>query len=226
MKTQKTFDIKNITTILFDNDGIFVDTEELYLKANRQILEPLGIKISKEKYINETLVSGEGFDSLLPESLAEKHGRKELRKKRNKIYLELLKTELVILPYVKEVLEKIKKSRKFKIGVVTSSQREMFKAIHAKTDFEKFFDFVVDRESVNKLKPYPQPYLKGLEIANSKDFQTIVVEDSERGLNAAYAANITCFCIPTELTQKQNFSKAFKVLKNFKVLEEILELGD
>jgi len=224
MCSEKNFDINRITTLLFDNDGIFVETEELYFKANQKVLSEIGVELTKEFYIEYSLTKGQGFDDLLSEEMKEKYSTLDLRSKRNEIYLELIKENLVVLDYAEEVLDRLKNSGKFKIGIVTSSRRKMFQAIHAQTGFLKYVDFVIDREDVKNSKPNPEPYLKALKMADSVASEALVIEDSERGLKSAVNAGISCITIPTELTKNQDFSKAVKVLRNLKELLVFLEL--
>lgn len=213
---------KNITTILFDNDGILVDTEKFYFQANHKVLAKEGYDLTLERHVDHNMTQGLSvFDFLRDEGVLD--GRVlELLNERNSIYKKLIQTELEILPYVEESLEILSKSKKFMMGIVTSSRREMFQAIHAQTGFLKYFDFVIDREDVQKSKPHPEGYLLGLEKSQSKPENTLVIEDSQRGLIAAKAAGVNCWVIPTDMTENQDFSEADNILKNLKEVTDLL----
>ncbi len=207
--------------LFFDNDGILVDTEPLYFESNKTVLKPLGIDLTPAYFIEYSLTKGTGFADLIPEKIRRNMDFKRLREERNKIYLSLLKERLIIMPQAQKCLEAL--SKKFTLGIVTSSRRAMFQAIHAQTGFLDYVDFVIDRESVTHAKPHPEPYQKALTLAKVRPSEALIVEDSERGLASAYAASIDCWVVPTELTQKQDFSKAEKVFTDLEsVTHELL----
>lgn len=83
-------------------------------------------------------------------------------------------------------------------------------------------DFVLCEEDYEFAKPHPQPYLKGLEIFGANKDEAIVIEDSTRGLTAAYKAGIECVIVKNEFTITQDFSKASYFIDTLKELKTIL----
>ena len=69
-------------------------------------------------------------------------------------------------------------------------------------------DFVLAREDYQLTKPHPEPYLTGLQRLAASKKETLVVEDSCRGLNSAVAAGIDCVIVHNEFTEAQDFSQA------------------
>ncbi len=206
--------------IFFDNDGILVDTEPLYFEANRKVMALENYKLTEAKHIEHNMTKGLSvFDFLIAEGVTDARVS-ELLEQRNRIYQDLIKTKLHIFPMAEKILQKLKKS--FGLGIVTSSRRNMFKAIHAQTKFLEYVDFVIDREDVVRSKPHPEPYLKALELSGVKPEEALVIEDSARGLQSAVSAGIDCWVIPTEMTAHQDFSKAQKQLKSIAELQELL----
>jgi HAD superfamily hydrolase (TIGR01509 family) len=206
--------------ILFDNDGVLVHTEPLYFKANIIALEEFfNISLEFEEYMK---IMSEGT-TVWQKAFNKGFSQDEINKARNQrnlYYQNFLRTENILIPQVKEVLKKL--SKKYKMGIVTTSRRVDFEIIHKDLGIVDYMDFVLCEEDYDYAKPHPEPYLKGLEIFKAKKDETIVVEDSTRGLTAAYKAGIECVIVKNEFTRTQDFSKASYFIDNLKELETIL----
>jgi HAD superfamily hydrolase (TIGR01509 family) len=208
-----------IKAIFWDNDGILVNTEELYFKSNREIFSSIGITLTKEIFIEFFLVQGKGAWHLAAEKGFTKTEIEELRTKRNKRYSELLSQGNLLIEGAAEVLGKL--NGKYKMGLVTSSRRNHLELIHYNTGLLNYFDFIITSDECSKTKPDPAPYLLAVEKSGFKKEECIVIEDSERGLLAASSAGLKCILIPTELTRNGSFKNAYKVLGN---IQEILTI--
>ena len=203
--------------ILFDNDGVLVETEPLYFEASKRALkEFFNVNIQFDDYM-KIMTEGNGVWVAAPQASQE-----EIiiaRNQRDIYYQEYLKKEDITIENVHDVLNEL--SKKYKMGIVTTSRRVDFEIIHKNRGITDFMDFVLCVEDYPKSKPHPDPYLKGLEKFNAKNDEAIVIEDSERGLIAAHSANIDCAIVHNEFTKTQDFSKAkYKISK----LEDILEM--
>ena len=124
-------------------------------------------------------------------------------------------------PEVEQVLKLLAGS--VRMCVVTSLWRKHFEAIHSRTGFDKYFEFVITGEDVTETKPDPEPYVMALRRAGCEASECVVIEDSERGLMAAKAAGLECWVIPADLTRHGNFSQADKILGS--ISEVVTELG-
>ena len=206
--------------IFWDNDGVLVDTEAVFIKACREVFADEGIEISEGWFINESLAKGSSvFD------LARKKGMSneeiiQLRKRRNEYYSKVLMKHVPIVDGVKETLEAL--HGKFLMGVVTSSRKEHFEIMMKKTGFRRFFNFFITADDIKNTKPDPEPYLKALEIAGKPCESCLVIEDSQRGVVAAKAAGLSCYAVPSELTKSLEFSMADKVLNSIRELPDII----
>lgn len=203
--------------ILFDNDGVLVETEPLYFEASKRALkEFFNVNIQFDDYMK---IMTEGNGVWVAASNATKEEIIIARNKRDLYYQEYLKKEDIAIENVHDVLNEL--SKKYKMGIVTTSRRVDFEIIHKNRGITDFMDFVLCVEDYPKSKPHPDPYLKGLEKFNAKNDEAIVIEDSERGLISAKAANIDCAIVHNEFTKTQDFSKAkYKISK----LEDILKI--
>lgn len=108
------------------------------------------------------------------------------------------------------------------MGIVTTSRRVDFEIIHNNRGITDFMEFVLCVEDYPRAKPFPDPYLKGLELFKAKKEETLVVEDSQRGLISANKAEIDCAIVHNKFTQTQDFSTAKYKVDSLKELIDIL----
>jgi len=201
-----------IKAVFWDNDGVLVDTEKLYYRANKETFAKMDIDLTEELYIEFFLKKALGTWHLAEAKGYNKEQIAAFHVERDELYSHLLSTEMKVINGAEETLQKL--HGKFKMGIVTSSKKNHFEIIHNKTNLLKYFDFVLASEDYEKSKPAPDPYLKAVEISGFRKEECIAIEDSERGLKAALSAGIECYVIPTELTKYCDFNGAKKILSN------------
>ena len=212
--------IKNLKKyILFDNDGVLVETEKWYFEANKKSLALLGLNLEMDFYQNIMIKGGSAFE-LAEINNIDKYTIEKHRKIRDDFYQKFLQTKDITIPKVKNILNSL--SKKYQMAIVTTSRRVDFELIHKNRGIVDFMDFVLCVEDYTKAKPNPEPYLKGLEKFGAKDFEAIVVEDSQRGLESSKRANIDCIVVKNEFTINQDFSKADFFIDNLEELEKLL----
>ena len=205
--------------ILFDNDGVLVETEKWYFEANVKALAELNIKLEEQVYMRIMAKGGTAWEVAQKQGISEETINKK-RFQRDIYYQEFLKTKNIEIDGVKEILTKL--SKKYKMAIITTSRRVDFDLIHKKRGIIDFMDFTLCVEEYKRAKPYPDPYLAGLKKFNAKKEETIIVEDSQRGLTSAFNAGIECVIVKNEFTKTHDFSKASYYINNLKELEKIL----
>jgi HAD superfamily hydrolase (TIGR01509 family) len=206
-----------IKAILWDNDGILVDTEKFYYQATREILARYNVNLTKELYIENLLIQSRGAWHLIQDNNLSDSEIEKIRDERNLLYCELIKNADVLINGVAETLKNLHKN--FRMAVVTSSRKEHFYLIHSKTNLIQYFDLVLTREDYKESKPNPEPYLLAVKKLGLEKNECLVIEDSERGLIAANAAGLDCWVIPNELTCGLNFSSASRIFRSIKETE-------
>ena len=142
------------------------------------------------------------------------------RFQRDEYYQEFLKTKNLEIKNVKDVLKDL--SKKYKMAIITTSRRVDFELIHKNRGITDFMDFVLCVEDYKRAKPNPDPYLAGLKKFNAKKEETIVVEDSQRGLTSAYNAQIDCVVVKNEFTLSHDFTKATYKIDTLEELKKLL----
>lgn len=192
--------------ILFDNDGVLVDTEQLYYAATREVLEGIGVPLDQATYVELFLRQGVGAWHLAEARGLSADAVVVLRRARDRRYLDLLATSDITMPGVAELLPAL--AQQFRLAVVTSSQPEPFRRTHARTGLLRHFEFCLTRADYLHSKPDPEPYLCAMKRLGVPADLCLVIEDSERGLRAAKAAGLTCWVIPSRLTRNNAFDGA------------------
>lgn len=206
--------------ILWDNDGVLVDTEKFYYMANKKLLSRYQIELTEELFRDLYLTRSKGAWHLIPQVNLESMSISDLRHERNAMYIDLLQTGDFRIPGVEQALESLKD--RYVMAVVTSSLRKHFDIIHRRTSYLRFFDFVLAREDYSQPKPDPEPYLKALELLAVDPDEALVIEDSQRGIMAAKRAGLTCWAIPNRLSTLGDFSQADKILPNIGAVAKLL----
>jgi HAD superfamily hydrolase (TIGR01509 family) len=209
--------------LLFDHDGVLVNTEHLYYESTRRKLSELDIDLTLSIYM-QIMVNGSDVWELarvrgLPEEVIASQ-----RLQRNVLYQTLLGAEDLSIEGVEEVLVKLK--QKYSMAIVTTCKDADFAYIHDHSpnnlNIVPHMDLVLTRSSYTNSKPDPEPYLTALERFSITPDQALVIEDSERGLRSAVAAGIDCAVVEYAFTASQDFSKATYRIKNLSDLVILL----
>ena len=196
--------------ILFDNDGVLVDTEHLYFRANQVALAGVGIDLDADAYVELFLREGKGAWHLARERGLGPGDIEALRAARDRLYLELVAGADVVIPGVADIVPAL--ARRYRLAIVTSSERGPFARTHARTGLLQHFELVLAQGDYARAKPEPDPYLRAVERLGVPADRCLVIEDSERGLRAAKAAGLRCWVIPSALTVGGRFDAADAVL--------------
>jgi len=205
--------------ILFDNDGVLVETEKWYYKANVEILRTMNLEISEERY-REIMIKGQSALLLAEEAGFDSVTVEKYREKRNALYQHYIRTEDIEIQGVSEILADLKK--KYSMGIVTSARREDFELIHDSREISKHMEFVLCSGEYARSKPHPDPYLEGLKLFNGQKHETIIVEDSGRGLQSAINAGIDCVIVYNHFTSSHDFSGATHHINTLSELKKLL----
>jgi HAD superfamily hydrolase (TIGR01509 family) len=209
-----------IRALLWDNDGVLVDTEPLYFRATRDCLAEIGVELTLEHFSDLSLRQGRScFDLAADRGLAAAE-LEDLRRRRNHRYAELLRLGVDPMPGVRECLERLHGTRP--MAIVTSSNPDHFALAHARTGLAGFFELVLTNADYRHTKPHPEPYLTAAERLGVDPASCLVIEDSERGLRAARAAGMRCVVLPGDLGASGDFASAEAVLESVREVPELI----
>jgi HAD superfamily hydrolase (TIGR01509 family) len=205
--------------ILFDHDGVLVDTEFWYYKAAERALADIGLVLDKQQYLRDMAL---GLGSWVQAKAAgiDEQELSARRLARNAYYQEYLRTEAIEIEGVVEALAEL--SKYARMAIVTTAKRADFELIHEKRQIRQFMDFVLVREDYDLAKPHPEPYLTGLKRFGAGKEEALVVEDSARGLSSAVAAGIDCVIVYNDFTKANDFSQATYRIDSLFELKDIV----
>ena len=193
------FSFHNKSAILFDMDGVLYDSMPNHSMAWSQAMERYGMHMTPhDVYLNE---GATGHDTVVRISLRDR-GYEASDQEIDEIYgykAELFRSmpEARVMPGSQEVFKKAAAAGLRILIVTGSGQRNLIERVQR--DFEGYItrDHMVTAFEVTRGKPYPDPYLKGLEIAGVSAAQAVVVENAPLGIRAAVAAGIDTIAVNT-----------------------------
>ena len=193
------FNFHNKSAILFDMDGVLYDSMPNHSKAWSQAMEQFGMHMTPhDVYLNE---GATGHDTVVRISLRDR-GYEASEQEINDIYgykaaLFRSMPEARVMPGALEVFRKTTAAG-LKILIVTGSGQKNLRA-RVQREYEGYItrDRMVTAFEVKRGKPYPDPYLKGLQIAGVPASEAVVVENAPLGIRAAVAAGIDTIAVNT-----------------------------
>lgn len=195
--------------VIFDLDGVLIDSEGLYYRAYSEVLQPYGVTVSRAEYEEHWIARGTG-----PEYIVAKHNLPvspdELRELRSPVYLRLLETEVTLMPFVEEVLARL--APHFALTVATNTNREHLDFILQRFAIDRFFPITVARQDYRGAKPQPDAFLTAAEKLGLPPARCVVIEDTYKGVMAAAHAGMACIAVPNEYTRHNDFSRASRIL--------------
>jgi HAD superfamily hydrolase (TIGR01509 family) len=205
--------------VLFDHDGVLVDTEFWYYKAGERALADIGFTLDRDQYLRDMTLGLATWAQARAAGVDEQTISRQ-REVRNSYYQEYLRTEAIEIEGVVETLAEL--SKYVRMAIVTTAKRVDFEIIHEERQIKQFMDFILAREDYEFAKPHPEPYLTGLKRLGATREETLVVEDSSRGLNSAVAAGIDCAIVHSDFTEAQDFSQASYRIETLIGLKDII----
>ncbi len=202
--------------IFWDNDGVLMETEQIYYRANAEALATVGVELTLEDFCRISLRQGESVLDLAQDCDG------QVRRVRDEIYYRLLGEESRAYPGVRDTLQRLQGRQP--MAIVTSCQRVNFMQMHRESNLLGYFDFVLTREDYAASKPDPEPYLTACARAGLEPARCLAIEDSERGVRSASRAGLTVAAIPGDMNREGDFSAARWLLEGVSQLPGLLML--
>ena len=206
--------------LLWDHDGVLVDTERWYFAATKESLGRLDVQLDQPTYLR-LMAKGHSCWDLAAQRGLSQSSISEARLERDRRYQELLLKEKIEIEGVIEVLAEL--AATYRMAIVTTSKRADFDLIHKSRTIRSFFEFVINIEDCSQAKPAPEPYLRALERFGAAPAEALAIEDSSRGLTSAVSAGLDCAIIKSDFTAAQDFTGAWCVLDSVRALPAALE---
>jgi beta-phosphoglucomutase len=186
-----------IEAIVFDFDGVLVDSEPLHLRAYQEVLEPFGLSLPREKYYSSYL----GYDDAgVFRAVAEardwpldEQKLNALIAEKSRVFDELLAGGDVMYPGAPECVARL--AAVWPLGIASGAARPEIETMLRGRGLERYFRFIVASGETAASKPAPDPYRKAASLHGHPPEACVAIEDSRWGIESAKAAGLWCIGI-------------------------------
>ena len=216
MKTEET---KQIKAVIFDMDGVLLDSESVCDRCFDQAAIEQNIEDRKPIIEDARGMGKSSFIEFISKTYGDKIDTDLLWNRASELFHIVEETEgLKLLPFVKENLEYLKPN--YKIALASSTRRSSVERQMKATGIWDYFDVTVCGDDVENTKPSPDIYLRAIEKLNLLPENCLAVEDSLNGIKSATCAGLKVIMVPDQVKPDENMKnlcwKIFDTLNDFK----------
>jgi HAD superfamily hydrolase (TIGR01509 family) len=208
-----------IKTVIFDMDGVLVNSEPLHHEVSLVQFKELNIEVTNEIFATFTGNSNKMIYQKIKDKFQLEHEIEDLIAAKNRLFIEAFdkKEDLHLMPGVKDLIVNLYDNG-MQLVVASSSEMEIIDKVFERFDLDKYFTYKVSGNDFPESKPNPAIFLKAAELAKTPVENCIVIEDSTNGIKAAKAAGIYCIAYKSEGVDTQDQSLADCVINDYKQL--------
>jgi len=209
-----------LKAVLFDMDGVIVDTEPLHRKAYFKMFDDLEIVVLEDLYTTFTGAATKKVCSILIEKYNLKNTVEQLAAIKRKYfkYFFYHDEDFALLPGVENLIKNYYESG-IKLVLASSASMVTIDMVFEKLGLEKYFMGKISGDDLKESKPNPEIFLLAAEIAQEPKENCVVIEDSTNGILAAHAAGIFCVAYKSEHSVHQHYEKANLLISDFHDIE-------
>lgn len=215
----------NEKIIIFDMDGVLIDSEPAYIEMNKELFRELKIEMTEEYHRFVGLSSVKMWTYLKNKFSLSPSVSELIEAEKIRMY-DILNSEIISKPIDGvEVLIEMLLDRNYNLSVASSSAKKNIELVLNKLNLRKNFEYIVSGEEVNNGKPAPDIFLKVKENFNADSDQCFVIEDSINGVKAAKAAQMKCIGFENYNSYHQDLKTADLIVHSFdeKNINSIIE---
>ncbi len=197
-----------INAVIFDLDGVLIDSEPLHAMADTQLLIESGINVPQNYFDRFVGWTNKAMWEQIKKEYPLKLSYEELTGRQMTLKLKLLKeTDSRPVTGIVELLTALR-TKNVPMAIASSSPRQFIVAVIEKIGIEHYFTCWISGEEVERSKPEPDIFLKAAELLKVNPQECIVIEDSESGTVAAKRAGMKCIGYRNPNSGQQDLSKA------------------
>jgi beta-phosphoglucomutase-like phosphatase (HAD superfamily) len=213
--------------VIFDLDGVIVDTEPLNKQCLREFLIDLGAKDPQPLSVNLQGLNSKAYWTALKTGYNLSQPLEELMVRWRETYLSFLAAldEIPIIPGIPELIDFLV-SANYLLAIASAANAARIKLTLDKIKLEHSFSVIVDGDSYENSKPAPDCFLLAARRLSVSPEECIVIEDSTNGVGAAKAANMRCIGYAGSDHNDDDLSQADVIIKDFKSLTKSLAAGE
>lgn len=201
-----------IKAVIFDLDGLMVDSEPVHFKAYEKVLSRLGVTLLESDYAARYVGIS---DHDAAQDMVKRYNLpisvEELLKRKAQVFAQILPGNVVPKKGLFDLLHDLR-THGYKTAVASGAMLPDIKQIIASLNLLDSFDALCSADAVKQGKPAPDLFLFAAQQIGVLPENCLVLEDAPVGVQAAQSAGMKCYAIPSRETQGRDFSKATKVL--------------
>nr|WP_315163747.1 HAD family hydrolase [uncultured Flavobacterium sp.] len=208
-----------IQTVIFDMDGVIVDTEPVHHYAYYKQFDELNIVVPEEMYTSFTGFSTRNTFQTLKEAFQLKHNVEDLIQRKRTIFNDAFdsKEDLDLLEGVKDLIKDLH-ANGIQLIVASSASKVTIDRVFTRFGLHDYFTHIVSGEDFPKSKPHPAIFEHAASLSIAPKENCIVIEDSTNGVKAAKAAGILCIGYNSFHSKDQDLSEADRIINHFNEL--------
>lgn len=202
-------------TVIFDMDGVIIDSEPLHHISQKKLIQKLGFSQTDEEMQKFIGTSSKNMWQTLKNQYKLPHSVEELMEMGLQSYFEILdQTPIEPIAGVRELIENLF-AQKIRLVLASSSERKSIDKVLKLFSLEKYFDCCISGAEFVQSKPHPEIFLVALHQTQSQPHQAVVIEDSTNGIKAAKAAGIYCFGYDNPHSPGQALHLSDRIIESF-----------
>ena len=211
---------KMIKTVIFDMDGVIVDTEPVHKYAYDQHFRELNIEVPAEMYATFTGNSTRNVFQKLKESFQLEHDVEDLILRKRHLFNEAFDTkpDLELIEGVLVLIQDLHQNG-MQLILASSASKSTINRVFNRFDLNQYFTHKISGEDFPKSKPHPAIFLHAASLSEAPKSECIVIEDSTNGIIASKAADIICIGYMSENSKHQDLSLADYVIQDFSEID-------
>jgi HAD superfamily hydrolase (TIGR01509 family) len=208
-----------IQTVIFDMDGVIVDTEPVHHYAYNQLFKQLNLEVSPEFYASFTGFSTKNTFEKIKANFEVQDDINSLIDLKRQLFNDAFdqKEDLYLLEGVEDLIKDLHKNG-MQLVLASSSAKVTIDRIFRRFDLYKYFTHIVSGEDFPQSKPHPAIFQHAAFLSGTPIENCIVIEDSTNGIKASKAAGIYCIGYDSPNSRLQDYSLADEVVFDFKEL--------
>lgn len=211
-----------IKAVIFDMDGVLVDSEPVYQEATINVLDSLNIKATQDDLLKLAGGSSLHFNKFIQDVSKGSISCEDFNKVCDQYYLDNpVKYEKIMFPHVRETLDYLK-DKGYILALASSSKDYEIDNVLKRCDLKDYFKLIISGEVFKESKPNPEIYLTCIKRLNLEAKECVAIEDSEYGIEAAKKAGLICIA---KRDDRFNYdqSKADYFIDDHDEIKDILE---